>query len=116
MRATAVHTLRRAAALALVLTASVASAAAQEAGDPARGRNVARQVCAECHAVLASETISPRPELPTFKVIANTPGMTGTAVAVWLRTPHKSMPNIMLPPQDVADLAAYIESMRDERR
>ena len=41
--------------------------------------------------------------------------MTATALAVWLRTPHKSMPNLMIAPQDRNNVIAYIVSLRDDR-
>ena len=86
---------------------------AQEAGDPGRGLVFAQQACASCHAVLPKETTSPRPNTATFKTIANTPGMTGTAVAVWLQTPHKSMPDLIIEAGDRTDVIAYIVSLRD---
>ena len=89
-------------------------AEAQEAGDPRRGLQYAQRVCAECHAVLPAERSSPRPELPTFATVANTPGMTGIAIAVWLQTPHKSMPNLILKLEDRNDLIAYIVSLREQ--
>ena len=92
----------------------IAAAQAQEAGDPRRGLAFAQRVCAECHAVLPTQSTSPRPELATFATIANTPGMTGTALAVWLRTPHKSMPDLMLEPEDRNNVIAYIVSLRTE--
>jgi mono/diheme cytochrome c family protein len=85
---------------------------AQEAGDPGRGLVFAQQTCASCHAVLPAETTSPRPNTATFKTIANTPGMTGTAVAVWLQTPHKSMPDLIIEAGDRNDVIAYILSLR----
>lgn len=90
------------------------AAQAQEAGDPRRGLAFAQGVCAECHAVLPTERTSPRPELATFATIANTPGMTGTALAVWLRTPHKSMPNLIIEQEDRNNVIAYIVSLRGE--
>ena len=49
----------------------------------------------------------------TFKAIANTPGMTPTALAVWFQTSHPTMPNFILAPEDRDDVIAYIVSLRD---
>lgn len=91
-----------------VITAPVE---AQTTGDVERGHSIADRLCAECHAVKASET-SPRLESPPFEKIAAMPGMTELAIKVWLQTPHQTMPNLMLPANDRDDLAAYITSLK----
>ncbi len=88
------------------------SAGAQDVGDAARGMDYAKRHCAECHGVLPTDVASPRPPIATFRQIASTPGMTGTALAVWLRTPHKDMPNLIVASEDRSDLIAYIVSLR----
>ena len=60
--------------------------------------------------------MSPRVGVATFKTIANTPGMTGTALAVWLRTPHKSMPNLIIEAEDRNNVIAYILSLGDDKK
>jgi mono/diheme cytochrome c family protein len=97
-----------------MLIAAATSAEAQERGDARKGLNHARSVCAECHAVLPSETISPNAKAPTFKTVANTPGMTATALAVWFRTSHPTMPNLIINPEDMDDVIAYVLSLRDK--
>lgn len=84
----------------------------QEAGDPQAGLSLAREVCASCHAVLAGQTSSPNPQAPSFGRIARVPGMTSLALTVALQTSHKTMPNIMLKPQELRDVTAYITSLR----
>lgn len=106
--------------LLLVLAGSILlstySARAQEAGDAAKGAEYARRNCAECHGVRPVDVESPRPPIATFRAIANTPGMTGTALAVFFRTPHRNMPNLIVAEQDRADLISYILSLRDQAR
>jgi mono/diheme cytochrome c family protein len=97
-----------------ILIAAATAGEAQERGDTRKGRSFARRVCAECHAVLPSKTISPNAKAPTFKAVANTPGMTATALAVWLRTSHPTMPNLIIDPEDMDDVIAYILSLRDK--
>ena len=47
--------------------------------------------------------------------IANTKGMTGRALTVWLQTSHPNMPNLIVAAEDRDDLIAYILSLRDKR-
>lgn len=100
---------------AAVLAASALSgerATAQEPGDAVRGAAFAELNCARCHGIGPGDKFSPVSGLASFRVIANTPGMTGTALAVFLRTPHKEMPNLMIEAGDRADVIAYILSLR----
>lgn len=93
-----------------------APALGQGLGDILAGREYAKSVCAECHAVLPSDPWSPSIDAPTFFEIANTSGMTARALTVWLQTSHPSMPNLLVPPDDRDDLIAYILSLKDERK
>jgi mono/diheme cytochrome c family protein len=87
-------------------------AAAQEQGDPQRGQSYAERVCSECHGVTVEDEFSPLLDAPTFKAVANTPGMTQTALSVWFQSPHPSMPNLVIPPEDLANVIAYILSLK----
>ena len=78
----------------------------------ALGLRYAEQVCATCHAVTPAQGQSPNPNAPSFEVIANLPGMTGTALNVWLHSPHPTMPNLIVSPVDRDNVAAYLESLR----
>ncbi|MFO1163149.1 MAG: cytochrome c [Reyranellaceae bacterium] len=85
---------------------------AQEGGDPQHGLGLARQVCSECHAIQAQQLLSPNSRAPRFPDLANTPGMTTTALMVALTTPHAGMPMFRLTPEQRADVIAYILSLR----
>jgi mono/diheme cytochrome c family protein len=89
-----------------------APAAAQEVGDPRAGAAYAKQYCAKCHAIADEET-SPEHTAPRFKDVANTSGMMATALTVWLQTSHPTMPNIILKPNDMSNVIAYILSLKD---
>ena len=83
-----------------------------EIGDPQAGFEYAHAVCAACHAI--SQEKSPNPKAPRFKDVANTPGMTPTALKVWLQNAnHPTMPNIMIRGQELRNLTAYILSLKD---
>lgn len=88
------------------------SAAAQQIGNPGAGAAYAKQVCAKCHAIDPTEPSS-EPAAPPFKDVANTPGMTATALAVWLTTAHPTMPNIILDSHELDDVIAFILSLKD---
>jgi mono/diheme cytochrome c family protein len=93
---------------------TVITARAQDTGDVERGRRLALEVCASCHAVRAGQTRSPVATAPSFEEIANTPGMTAAALNLWLTAhSHPTMPAIMLSPQEVRDASAYLLSLRD---
>jgi mono/diheme cytochrome c family protein len=93
--------------------AGIQPVCAQEQGDPKRGLSYAEKACTECHGVLAEDDISPLLDAPTFRSVANTPGMTYTALSVWFQSPHPSMPNLIIPPEDLANVIAYIMSLKD---
>lgn len=86
------------------------------AGDPVRGEAYVRDICASCHAVERGALGSPIADAPTFQEIADTPGMTARALTVWLTTfhPERTMPNLVVAPQDRQDVIAYILSLADE--
>ncbi len=98
-----------------ILAFGIAPATAQELGNTAKGLDYAKRVCAECHGVEKFDELSPNPDAPTFKNVADTPGMTGTALVVWLQSPHPSMPHIVVPDDVRNDLIEYILSLKDKR-
>ena len=85
----------------------------QEPGVAARGLSYSKKFCADCHGGEAKDVGSPNPEVPTFKEVANSPGMTGTALAVWLQSPHPSMKQLIVPLDDRDDVIAYILGLKD---
>ena len=102
----------------VVAFATTTAALAQSPGDPAKGRQYAVMVCAACHMVIA-QPIGASPsapnqtgQAPSFEKIAATPGMTELALNVFFRSPHPSMPNLIVPAADVRDLIAYILSLK----
>lgn len=97
------------AAAAMVVAWPVLS---QELGRARQGQQLAETVCAECHAVKRGAIRSPNDHAPTFETIVQTPGMTPMAIRVWLRSAHREMPNIMLQPDEVDNVIAYLETMK----
>jgi mono/diheme cytochrome c family protein len=85
---------------------------AQEIGQPGRGLALAQRLCAQCHAVEKQRPQSPNENAPRFQAIASVPGMTSIALSAALNTSHQSMPNIVLTPDERADIIAYILSLK----
>jgi mono/diheme cytochrome c family protein len=83
-------------------------------GDAEAGHAFARKVCAECHAVEADAAVSPHPNAPTFTRIAAEPGMTETALSVILRNPHREMPDLILEPEERANVISYILTLKSK--
>ena len=101
----------------IALTALLAmsrAAEAQEAGNMEAGRAYAKKVCAECHAVERGESDVLNP--PSFQIVADSPGITERALAVWLRNPHPNMPDFILPQADMENVIAYIMSLKSTSR
>lgn len=104
----------RALLLAGVTLLATGSLPAQESGDPRAGQEVARQVCAACHAVEKGQSRSASAGVPTFMAIAAVPGMTAAALQSSIHTSHRdrTMPSLILPPEDLRDVVAYILSLQ----
>lgn len=99
-------------ALAVAIIAGAAGgASAQESGDARAGLELARRACASCHAVERGNTRSPHDDAPAFATIAAVPGMSPAALTAALHTSHATMPNLVLAPDDRANVVAYILSL-----
>jgi mono/diheme cytochrome c family protein len=91
-------------------------ARAQEPAAVARGARLAAEICAPCHDVGergAGRGVAPEGKSragPSFREVAGAPGMNQRALAVFLRTPHASMPDIILAPDEIEALGAFIMS------
>ncbi len=101
-------------ATVFALLLGITPALAESGGDITRGMAYASERCANCHSVLPSQTVSPVAGAPTFKVIADTRGMTETALVVWFRTPHPTMPNLIVAGEDMDNVIAYIVSLKSK--
>ena len=102
-------------AIGLAIVAALALAASPSAAQekaPRLGFAAAERLCAECHAVRGGEVRSPFSSAPAFPTIAAVPGMTAMALRVALETSHRSMPNIMLQPDERQDIVTYILSLK----
>jgi mono/diheme cytochrome c family protein len=95
---------------ASIALAAAAGARADELGKSQAGFVYAKQFCSKCHGISGEK--SPLPQAPRFKKVAEQSGITATALTVWLQTSHPTMPNIILQPQDMRNVIAYILSLK----
>ena len=96
--------------VAAALAITWGALAADDIGDPQAGFDCAQRVCSACHGISAEK--SPLAAAPRFREVADTPGMTGTALRVWMETSHPTMPNIIIEKQDMLNVIAYILSLK----
>jgi mono/diheme cytochrome c family protein len=95
-----------------VLASASCGAYAQGAGDPAKGHQFVQQICSECHSVEKGQRPSPNGLAPNFETVAKTPGMTAIALTATLRTPHRTMPNVIIADDDLRNVVAYVLSLQ----
>jgi len=118
--------LAMAAVLGALASALAQSARAEEpsgADDISAGRALSLKVCAACHVVSPDQEMAPflRPPAPTFRAIANRPGMTAESVRHFLSGTHRGpaepgkMPNPSLTEDQVRQTAAFLMSLNDRR-
>jgi mono/diheme cytochrome c family protein len=98
--------------LAALFVLAIGSAFTQIPGDPAKGRQFAQQICSECHNVERGRRPSPNGDAPNFETVAKTPGMTAIALTAALRTPHRTMPNVIVADDDLRNIVAYVLSLQ----
>ena len=80
-------------------------------GDATAGKRFAQAECATCHGVEVNKRSRNR-AAPGFADIASSPGLTATAIRVWLQSPHATMPNIKLNEEDKDNVIAYLLSLK----
>lgn len=97
--------------LASVLPGIPAAMAQPLPGDPAAGLELAREQCRECHYVERNWADLQVMFAPDFVDIAAS-DHTEVSLKVFFRTPHQTMPNIILTDRERDDIIAYILSLK----
>ena len=99
-------------ALALLITATFVSASAAQ--DVEAGRQLAKRWCSGCHETgTAPIRNGVRSDAsPSFVAIARMSSTTNLSLRVFLGTPHGRMPDFNLSRQEIADVSAYILSLK----
>jgi mono/diheme cytochrome c family protein len=83
-------------------------------GDPVAGRRLVVGRCSACHAGDPSMD-EPLMGARTFAEVANQQSTTSYRIRTFLRTSHATMPNYILSPDEIDDIAAYIMSLKRRR-
>ena len=96
-----------------VCLAGGAAAATDLPGDPASGADLARGVCAQCHLVCEDQKIDPGIG-PSLLEVAEHPATTELSLRAFLQTPHPTMPNLRLTPDETDDIIAYLLAQKGE--
>lgn len=84
--------------------------------DPAQGKVLAEKLCTNCHLVGATSQEHANADVPSFHEIASREGQTAGAITGFIILPKHPMPQIPLTKSELADLAAYILTLRDVPR
>ena len=86
------------------------------AGSPARGGVFARKECSGCHTVRGDAT-SPKPGAPTFEEISRRYAdyRLDWELETISQVGHYSMPTKAMTKTDIADVTAYVRSLKPER-
>jgi cytochrome c len=88
-----------------------ASGATLSSDSGSAGHRLADAWCKDCHAIEAV-TAGNADAAPAFAAIANQPSTTELSLKVFLRTSHRSMPNLVIAPSQADDLVHYILSLK----
>ena len=101
------------AALALLLWTPLAIAGPTSKPDPVHGKVLSEKLCTNCHLIgSAQQQQSANADVPSFHELANREGQTAGAITARIMLPKHPMPQIPLTKAELADLAAYILSLR----
>jgi mono/diheme cytochrome c family protein len=108
---------RRRAKLRVVGIVSAALGASPASGQPligdiAQGQELARRICSGCHQIERAPPAGDVLAGPAFKAIADNPSTTALSLRVFLRTPHRNMPNLILTESETQDVIGYILSLK----
>jgi len=96
----------------LLCVASASEAAGL--GNIDAGLKFATESCAECHDITSRNPMNTASGAPTFYIIANSSGISGTSLSFWMLSSHPKMPGLMIEPQDLDNVITYILSLKDK--
>jgi len=100
-------------ALACILAAGAHAAPVSAQGlGPERGRALAQEFCARCHAISQAQERPGETTAPNFRRLAADPRWTRAALVNMMTVPHVNMPPPVLTPPEADEVATYILSLR----
>lgn len=95
----------------ILLLAASTTASAQSPVAADNGRVLAQRWCASCHDIAGTTSSD---AAPGFRTLAGRADVTAQALRDFLKAPHPPMPDLTLSRNEIADLVAYIESLKQE--
>lgn len=98
-------------ALAALFLIRLHNASGAQSSSAAAGHRLAEAWCKECHSIDAA-TIGTANPGPDFIKIANQLSTTALSLKVFLQSSHRSMPNLILKPDEADNLINYILSLK----
>lgn len=97
----------------LLIRLHYAGGAALSSDSASDGHRLAEAWCKDCHAIEATAAgTGTANAAPAFTAIANQPSTTELSLKVFLRSSHRSMPNLVIAPNQADDLVNYILSLK----
>ncbi len=97
---------------------SIPSARAQDTPgkpSPEKGLALAQKLCSNCHLVDGAPSSSVPAGVPPLRWIANRDAQTGQRIMDKLINPHWPMPDLRLSIEEIADVVAYLETIRTNK-
>ena len=104
--------LMRAVLYAFALCVMASPVVAQDRESRERGYALALQLCSGCHVVAPGQRPPTGVAAPTFRDIANRPGMNEVTLHNFLRTPHPIMPMLILSAEEMRDVSSFIIGLK----
>jgi cytochrome c len=101
--------------IGLMALPGAAAAQVVKNADPVRGQELARRLCAGCHATEPNGGQALNPDVPSFAAIARQPDVTAERLAGRIIVPHPAMPNTQLTVAEIRDVIAYIMALKPAR-
>ena len=101
-------------ALSLFLLTALAGTPQAQAlmGDRDAGYALAKKTCAECHRIGREEKTQKLYPATSFQEIADRPQSTEMSLRVFLKSPHRDMPDLILTETEIDNVVAYILGLR----
>lgn len=81
-------------------------------GDPDAGYALAKETCAKCHRIGKAEETPKLYPATAFQEIADKPTSTEMSLRVFLRSPHREMPHLILTETEIDNVVAYILGLK----
>lgn len=108
---------KEAIAISLLLTGASTFAAARDAGEVSRGRDLAERRCASCHAI-GETNASPNRLAPPFRNLYRQYPVDALQPAFLkgLEVGHRDMPRFILRPQEVTGIIAFLQDLNPCRK